>query len=102
MSDITVADLAALGDTALILDIREDDEFAVVRVPGVLHIPMSELLRRLPEVPTQVPVHVICAVGGRSAQVAEYLHGTGMNAVNVLGGTVAWERAGFAVESGAV
>ena len=102
MSDITVTDLAALlPESPVILDIREDDEYAAVHVPGVLHIPMSELLQRLPEVPTDAPVYVICAVGGRSAQVAAYLDSTGLEAVNVFGGTVAWEQAGFAVEHGA-
>ena len=101
MSDITVTDLAALGAETVLLDVRENDEYAAVHGPGVLHIPMSELLQRLPEVPSDAPVYVICAVGGRSAQVAAHLESTGVAAVNVFGGTVAWEQAGLPVEHGA-
>ena len=103
MTDITVTELSALtaGESpVVILDVREDDEYEAVHVPGVLHIPISELMERMPEVPLDEPVYVICAVGGRSAQVAAYLEHTGIDAVNVSGGTVAWQQAGLPTERG--
>jgi len=39
-------------------------------------------------------VHVVCRVGGRSAQVTQYLIGQGVDAVNVSGGMLDWEAAG--------
>ena len=39
-------------------------------------------------------VHVVCRVGGRSAQVTQYLIGQGVDAVNVNGGMLDWEAAG--------
>ena len=39
-------------------------------------------------------VHVVCRVGGRSAQVAQYLIAQGLDAVNVSGGMLDWEAAG--------
>lgn len=60
-------------------------------------------MERMGEVPVGEPVYVICAVGGRSAQVVDYLDRSGseIDAINVLGGTVAWQQAGLPTESGA-
>ena len=50
---------------AVLLDVRERDEFAAVRVEGSQFIPMSELAARLAEVPRDRPILVMCAsVGG--------------------------------------
>jgi rhodanese-related sulfurtransferase len=37
---------------------------------------------------------VLCRVGGRSAQVVQYLVAQGRDALNVGGGMYAWEAAG--------
>jgi len=63
-------DLNAL-DTALaagepLIDVREADEFAQVRVPGASLIPLSEFVARVGEIPDAETVYIICAVGGRS------------------------------------
>jgi rhodanese-related sulfurtransferase len=55
---------------------------------------MSELMARLPEVPEDREVYVICKVGGRSAQVVGYLNAQGRETVNVSGGMLAWAAAG--------
>lgn len=106
MTDISVSELAALQSgpaSVTVLDVREQDEYDDAHVPGVVHIPISTLMERLPEVPVDQPVYVICAVGGRSAQVVDYLERTGsaIDAINVTGGTVAWQQAGLPTESGA-
>ncbi len=43
---------------------------------------------------------MLCRVGGRSAQVAQYLIQQGVDAVNVAGGMQAWEAAGRPVSDG--
>lgn len=106
MTDVSVHELAALQggpEPVVVLDVREQDEYDDAHVPGVLHIPLGVLLERLTEVPVGPPVYVICAVGGRSAQVVDYLDRSGseINAINVAGGTLAWQQAGFSTESGA-
>ena len=106
MTDISVVELAALQHGAtpvVVLDVREQDEYDDAHVPGVLHIPISVLMERMSEVPVGEPVYVICAVGGRSAQVVDYLDRSGseIDAINVAGGTVAWQQAGLPTESGA-
>lgn len=91
---------AALAAGEPLVDVREADEFAQVRVPGAVLIPMSEFVARMGEIPDAETVYVICAVGGRSLQVAEYLQGRGINAVSVRGGTNEWFQSGRAVETG--
>jgi phage shock protein E len=88
---------------AVLVDVREADEFRDVRVPGSLFIPMSELGARVDEVPRDRPVLVICAAGSRSQQVAGYLLQQGWEDVgNVAGGIGTWERMGLEVRRGPV
>ena len=96
MNQITVDQLAALNSPVLI-DVREPDEFAAGHAAGAVNLPMSELGDRVAEVPTDVPVHIICQSGGRSARVTEALAGQGVSAINIAGGTSAWIAAGHAV-----
>ncbi|QCQ92100.1 rhodanese-like domain-containing protein [Rhodococcus sp. SGAir0479] len=101
MREIDVTELeAVLATGAPLVDVREADEFADVRVPGAVSIPLSEFVARVDEVPADDTVYVICAAGGRSAQAAQYLEARGVDAVNVAGGTMAWLQSGRAVESG--
>lgn len=40
-------------------------------------------------------VYVICRSGGRSAQGVKMLISAGVNAINVSGGTMAWQASGL-------
>jgi len=100
MQTITPAELHEAAD-AHILDVREPDEVAQARIEGAQHIPLGSLAARLDEVPRDRTVYVICHVGGRSLQAAQYLEGNGFDAVNVTGGIVGWYRAGLPVVIGA-
>jgi rhodanese-related sulfurtransferase len=85
----------------LLLDVREDNEFAEVRVPGAVLVPTSAFMNRVGELPADRPLLVICHMGGRSAAVAGYLIRAGRpDVVNVAGGMDAWERAGLPVRRG--
>lgn len=100
MQQVDVAALEqALASGAPLIDVREADEFAQARVPGAILVPLSEFTARLDEIPSADTVYVICAMGGRSAQATQYLNATGVNAVNVAGGTEAWIASGRRVES---
>ncbi|MET9958029.1 rhodanese-like domain-containing protein [Streptomyces sp. NPDC006326] len=91
-------DAAAVPSEGFVLDVREDDEWAAGHVEGALHIPMSDFVARFGELAEVVEdgrrVHVMCRVGGRSAQVTQYLVRQGIDAVNVDGGMQAWDGAG--------
>ncbi len=87
---------------ALVVDVREADEFASVRIEGAFHVPSSQFAQRVTEIPRDRPVVVICASGGRSAAVTDHLLNNGWTDVgNVAGGIVAWERFGLPVRRGA-
>jgi rhodanese-related sulfurtransferase len=88
---------------AILLDVRERDEFAAMRVEGSLFIPMSLLGARVQDVPRDQPVMVICASGGRSASAAGFLLGQGLTEVgSVAGGIDYWQRLGLPVRRGPV
>lgn len=78
---------------ATLLDVRETPEWVGGHAPEAVHLPMSELVARLAEVPPG-PIAVVCKVGGRSAQVTAYLARQGHDVVNVGGGMLAWEAEG--------
>lgn len=91
----TAADLVHAG--ALLLDVREPDEWLASHAPVALHIPLSEFNERHTEVPRDQPIVAICRGGGRSAVVTEALLGAGYDIVNVIGGMHAWEASGYPV-----
>jgi rhodanese-related sulfurtransferase len=100
MKSISVKDLAALGDATEIVDVREDDEYAAVRVPGARSIPLSRFVKSLDEVPVSGTIYLMCGGGGRSSQAAAYLEEQGYDAVNVIGGIRQWQDEGHPVNRG--
>jgi rhodanese-related sulfurtransferase len=95
---IAQTDVAALpaefGSAAVLLDVREDDEWRRGHAAGAQHIPMGEVPTRLDEIDPQTKLYVICHAGGRSARVAQFLASNGYQPVNVSGGMLAWASAG--------
>lgn len=88
---------------ALLLDVREQDEYAAVHAPDSTLIPLGQLPSRLAEIQKykNKPVAVVCRSGRRSAQAVELLRKAGFTqAVNVEGGMNAWESAGLPVIKG--
>jgi rhodanese-related sulfurtransferase len=88
---------ALLADGALLLDVRERDEWDAGHAPEAVHVPMSELQHRAAEVPTDRLVVCICHLGARSAAVSSALNAAGWQTVNLAGGMNAWEAAGLPV-----
>ena len=85
---------AKFGPSAVLLDVREHDEWQRGHADGAIHIPMGEVPGRLDEIDRDARLFVICQVGGRSLRVAQYLRRQGYEPVNVTGGMVAWSAAG--------
>jgi len=88
-----------LPPDAVLLDVREDDEWAAGHAPGAVHVPMTQLADRLDDIPDGSPVYVICRSGGRSARATAYLNQQGWDSVNVSGGMGSWARAGRPMEA---
>lgn len=89
--EVSVAEVPA---DAVLLDVREDNEWAAGHAPGAVHVPMTVLAERLADIPEGDPVYVICRSGGRSARVTAYLNQQGWDSVNVAGGMGGWAAAG--------
>ena len=99
ISALEAAQLVEDG-TAVLLDVREPDEWRYVRAQHALHIPMRQLATSTDRLPGEGTIACICHIGARSAVVADALIGAGYDAVNVAGGMEAWEAAGLPVERG--
>ncbi len=104
MSAVPEIDLATLetllSDSIVLVDVREDDEYADGHVSGAVHIALSTIPERIDEIAADGPVYVICAVGGRSGKAAEFLRTKGIDAINVAGGTNGWVDSGRPVVRG--
>ena len=99
MRTVTVQQLkAALDEGAVVIDVREPDEYAAGHVPGATLVPLRSVPHPLESLPEADPLYVVCAVGARSAQAAAFLSSRGVEAVNVDGGTRDWMAAGYPLE----
>ncbi|MHB1353140.1 MAG: rhodanese-like domain-containing protein [Thiobacillus sp.] len=88
------------NDDALVLDVREDKEYAAGHIPKAKHIPLGQLQSRLNELDKHKnkPVLVTCRSGNRSAHACRILKKAGFETVyNQAGGILAWERANLPV-----
>ncbi|MGD0172891.1 MAG: rhodanese-like domain-containing protein [Anaerolineales bacterium] len=85
---------------AFILDVRTNDEWNQGHIPGSVLIPLDQLSGRLSEVPRNRDVVVVCRTGVRSAQGLQILQQAGFtNAASMTGGMVAWQAAGYPIET---
>jgi rhodanese-related sulfurtransferase len=101
-SPLPAVSVPELPDGAVMLDVREPDEWAAGHAPQAVHVPMAQVPQRLDEITAALPegpVYVVCRSGGRSARVTAYLAQAGWNAVNVDGGMQAWAGAGRPMET---
>ncbi|WP_405877116.1 rhodanese-like domain-containing protein [Streptomyces sp. NBC_01136] len=91
-------DAATAGD-AVLLDVREPDEWQAGHASRAVHLPLSALMAGagLPAAAQGRPLVVICHSGNRSRQAAELLTARGAEAVDVIGGMRDWERSGLPV-----
>jgi rhodanese-related sulfurtransferase len=86
-----------VDDGALVLDVREDDEWEAGRAPGAAHIPLAEIAARKREIPTETTVVTVCRAGGRSARAASAMAQGGYDVVSLAGGMRAWSSEGLPV-----
>jgi rhodanese-related sulfurtransferase len=92
---------ALVREGALLLDVREREEWDAGHAPAANLVPLGELPARLDEVPPDGTVVVVCRSGGRSALAARALIARGRDARNLAGGMQAWAAAGLPVVTGA-
>ncbi len=96
MEPITPQELKARLDgraAPTLLDVREDWETKLCRLPNAMHIPIEEIEVRIDELDPEEELVVYCHQGVRSAAVAEYLRQRGFkNVKNLAGGLESWAR----------
>jgi sulfur-carrier protein adenylyltransferase/sulfurtransferase len=79
------------GETPLILDVREPNEYQINRIAGSTLIPLGELPRRYQELPRDREIIAQCKMGGRSAKAQDFLKSVGFtNVKNLKGGILEW------------
>ncbi|KJS34598.1 MAG: hypothetical protein VR70_17320 [Rhodospirillaceae bacterium BRH_c57] len=102
--EIDVHTLAAWleAGTAVVIDVREDEEWEEMHMPGVTLLPMSEFEPEdLPDRAGKALV-IQCRSGVRSLAVARRLvqREGHVEVYNLTGGILAWQAAGFEVQAG--
>jgi rhodanese-related sulfurtransferase len=86
---------------ALIVDVREPNEYTQLRARGAVLLPLGRLNGRAKDLPRDRELLLMCRTGGRSQNATQFLQAQGFsNVTNVSGGIVAWHAAGLPTTSG--
>jgi rhodanese-related sulfurtransferase len=86
--------LDALASGAVLLDVREDDEWSAGRSEFAVHIALAELPDHLDELDRDKLIVCVCRSGHRSLRAANFLAEGGFSVANLEGGMIAWDQAG--------
>jgi molybdopterin/thiamine biosynthesis adenylyltransferase/rhodanese-related sulfurtransferase len=92
--EITVQELQERmkADSIHLLDVREDYEYDIANIGGQL-IPLNQVVDRIPEIPNDRLLVVMCKTGGRSQKAIDQLKKEGFdNLTNLKGGILAWQK----------
>ena len=97
MNEITATDLKQRidnGDDIQLIDVREQNEFDVARIPGSVLIPLGQVVNRMSEIDPSRETVVHCKAGGRSARAIAALTQAGYTGSlsNLAGGITAWSN----------
>jgi rhodanese-related sulfurtransferase len=103
MTDETVPEIdpaaaaAAVAGGAVLVDVREPDEWAAGHASVAVHIPLGQLSDRAGELPDDGEFIFVCRAGGRSLAAATAFRAAGYEASNLTGGMQAWAASGLEV-----
>lgn len=96
--DVRTAAKLVKGGDAVLLDVREHDEWREGHAPDAVHIPLGELAQRFTELPTGRRIVAVCRSGNRSSRATESLRRAGLQVENLEGGMKAWQKVGLPLE----
>jgi rhodanese-related sulfurtransferase len=91
-TEISAKELREKLDDSLVIDVREKEELKEYSIRKAKNIPLSELNKRLDELPKDKEFFVICRSGNRSSRAVMFLRKLGFNAVNVKGGVLEYGK----------
>ena len=69
-----------------ILDVREPEEYNCGHLPASQNIPLGQLRERIPLIPRDKPLAILCGVGQRAYYASRILSQNGFESLNVMGG----------------
>lgn len=91
VTPLELKSLLQRGEDIQLIDVREQVEWEICRIPGARLIPLSQLVSRLHEIDQTKKVVVYCHSGQRSALAVKLLRDLGLtNIYNLLGGIDAY------------
>ena len=82
----------------VIIDVRDENEFRRFHIPGALWMSADDLHGLIEDLPRDREYVTVCRSGARSGVTAWQMRAAGFNVVNLCGGLLAWQRAGYEVE----
>jgi rhodanese-related sulfurtransferase len=85
-----VEQLLKEGKKLSIIDVREDEEVALGKIPGARHIPLGQLAKRMNEIEKDMEHIIVCRSGGRSSTACQFLEAYGYRVMNMVGGMLEW------------
>jgi rhodanese-related sulfurtransferase len=88
---------------AVVIDVRQLDEWASGHVAGAVHIPVDDVIARIDELPADKDLLFICAMGVRSGLACEMAAAMNLNQdrlFNIEAGTPAWVEGNYPMEKG--
>ena len=101
ISEASVDELeSALQAGAVLIDVRQPNEYEAGHVPGAVLVPLASVPETLDAFAPHGPTYVICKSGSRSYRACEFLEEQGLEAINVEGGTMAWIISGRTTVAG--
>ena len=80
---------------ALLLDVRETEEFESGHAPQAVHVALSDVPDHLGDFDSNQLIVCVCRSGGRSGRAAKFLAEQGYLVANCEGGRLAWAEAGL-------
>lgn len=84
----------------MLIDVRQPDEYKAGHIRGAKLIPLDQLSAKANTLPKNRTIICVCRSGARSGSATRQLRAVGLDAVNMNGGMMGWQRAGLPVEKG--
>lgn len=94
MKEITAKQLEEMlkEDKAIhIIDVREESEMILGKVPEAKNIPLQTLLHNMSDLDKNNEYILICRSGNRSGMAGQFLEMQGYKTINVVDGMIGWQ-----------
>jgi rhodanese-related sulfurtransferase len=91
LRNVSVEEARALvDDGALLLDVREDNEWDAGHAADATHVALSDVPDHLDDFAKGRVIVCVCRSGVRSSRAATFLIQNGYDAINLEGGMLSW------------